>query len=269
MDFAQDVRVCGEKNVVFVSAQRDEQLKYFSGVDHATRFMWQTEDSFVAEHEHAALIPLVEAIRALSGKLGRPVRVLESGCGEGVNLVHLKQLGLADVMEIKGLDMSAEAVAEAKRRGLPAEVGDGMHLPFADASYDVVFCRDVLHHLADDVERKIFFNEMWRVTQPGGFVAAIEPNPRNPGILALSYLISAERGLRSMAEEHVMSLLPGATVTRVAPSSVWRVLYHYRSPLSRIPVLSSLTRWVCRMWDKICTKGPGRMWSYRAYLWGR
>lgn len=219
------------------------------------------------EHEHAALIPFVQAVQ-VEEQLHGSLRVLESGCGEGVNLVHLRQLGLSpERYELHGIDMSTEAVAEAKRRGLPVESGDGLALPYADASFDVSYCRDVLHHLADDSERRKFFHEMWRVTKPGGLVGAIEPNPRNPGILALSYLVPAERGLLSMTEEHIQELLPGARVSRVAPSSVWRVLYHYRSPLRAIPLFAKVTRALSAAWDRLCSRGPGTMWSYRVYLW--
>jgi SAM-dependent methyltransferase len=46
-----------------------------------------------------------------------------------------------------------------------------MQLPFPDASFDVVFCRYLLLHMADPVR---VVREMLRVARPGGFVVAFE-----------------------------------------------------------------------------------------------
>lgn len=246
----------------------DQQREHFARIRHDERFRWQTEDAFVQEHEHATIQPLAEVIRE-KAEQGN-VRVLESGCGEGVNIIHLRQMGLAeDCVSIKGVDFSPEAIAEAQRHGLDVAVADGLALPFADASFDVTFCRDVFHHLANDEERKRFFAEMRRVTKPDGFVVAIEPNPQNPTIRCLSYAVKAERGLRQISERHFTSLLPGATVFRVTPSAAWRLWYHYRSPFSRLRFFAPLTRWKLRLWDRMSRWSPQRFWSYRVYVWKR
>lgn len=44
-------------------------------------------------------------------------------------------------------------------------------MPYADASFDVVFCHQVLQHVSDPVE---ILKEMRRVAKPGGIVAARE-----------------------------------------------------------------------------------------------
>lgn len=247
---------------------REEQLEHFARVDHASRFLWQTEDPFVVRHEQAALAPLVDAIKKMASEHGTPLHILESGSGEGVNLVHLRLSGVnEEIARMEGVDVSPEAVAEAARHGLPVMLGEGLALSYPDESFDVTFCRDVLHHLTNDDERRRFFHEMRRVTKSDGLIVAIEPNPRNPWIFALSIFVSAERGLRRIPEEYVSSLFPGARVFRVAPSSVWRALYHYRSPLRWTRVTAALTRRILDIWDRMCLQGPSEMWSYRAYIW--
>jgi ubiquinone/menaquinone biosynthesis C-methylase UbiE len=101
-------------------------------------------------------------------------RVLDLGSGQG-NTTRC----LADVLqpgECIGLEYDAALVDYAhSRRHNPACVrfqqGDAMQLPFPDASFDVVFCRYLLLHMADPV---VVVREMLRVARPGGFVVAFE-----------------------------------------------------------------------------------------------
>ena len=252
-----------------MSQHQTDQLAYFAGIDHGERFRWQTSDPFVMAHEHATLQPFVDAVQALLAERGS-LRLLESGSGEGVNFIHLRQLGLpADHVQIEGIDPCAEAVEVAKQHGLDARVADGLALPYADATFDVVFCRDVLHHLADDGERKKFLSEMTRVTKPGGLVVAIEPNPGNPMVLAQSYALWAERGLRSIPPRRVLRLKPGATVIEASPSAAWRVLWHYRSPLRAQRWLSTPILHALGLWEIVCGHFPRGGWSYRIYIWNQ
>lgn len=244
----------------------EEQRAYFARLNHAERFRWQVDDSFVRRHEQEVLKPLVQEILQLA-ELGS-VSVLESGCGEGVNLVHLNQMIAGDrpPVQFTGIDMSPEAISIARKHGLTVEIGDGLHLPYQDHSFEIVFCRDVLHHLADDAMRRQFFAEMRRVVKTGGRVIVMEPNPRNAGIWMLSHLIPAERGLREIGEERLRHLLSGTRAIPVAPSSVWRALYHYRSPFFRFSFLAAPTRFLLTLWDWVCWRGPRCMWSYRVYV---
>jgi SAM-dependent methyltransferase len=246
-----------------------KQLQYFASIDHAQRFVWQTEDPFVRAQEHETLKPLVERLRALRASLGRPLRVFESGCGEGVNMIHLRQLGLTeDDAMFSGVDLSPEAVTEAGRHGLDVQVGNGLELPVESASFDVSFCRDVFHHLENDEDRKRFFSELHRIVRPGGFVAAIEPNPFNPMILALSLTVPEEKGLRSISELRMREMFPEAEVIRTAPSASWRFWLHFHSPLRRIAWIAKLLRWELSLWES-CSRLilPSAFWSYRVYTW--
>lgn len=247
----------------------ETQLAYFASIDHAERFRWQTEDPFVKSREHETLKPLVTRLRELRTRLGRPLRVLESGCGEGVNMVHLRQLGLSpDDVTVTGVDVSSEAVAEARRHGLDAHVGNGLELEFPDGSFDAAFCRDVFHHLENNEARKTFFSEMRRVVRTGGFVAAIEPNPVNPMILGLSMLVAEEKGLRSISEARMTQLFPGAEITRAAPSASWRFWLHFHSPFRRIAPISAILRTCCSVWEAFSRAVmPSVFWSYRVYTW--
>ncbi|MGE4539395.1 MAG: class I SAM-dependent methyltransferase [Desulfovibrio sp.] len=68
-----------------------------------------------------------------------PLRVLDAGCGTGKVLEALA----AD--KATGLDLSATALALARRRGdFPLTRASAVSLPFRDASFDVVLSLDVL-----------------------------------------------------------------------------------------------------------------------------
>ena len=93
-------------------------------------------------------------------------RVLEVGCGEGV---LLRDLSFAPVQ----LDISMTRLYKAQAAGHPLICADGMDLPFADASFDVVLLIAVLEHVSRP-ERIV--EETWRVLKPGGEAALLTPN---------------------------------------------------------------------------------------------
>lgn len=101
-------------------------------------------------------------------------QVLDIGCGQG-NTTRL----LADVLAPSsciGVDFDDALVAYARAQAdNPSAVsfrqGDATELPFADATFDVVFCRFLLIHMTEPVR---VIREMLRVVKPGGFVVAFE-----------------------------------------------------------------------------------------------
>jgi SAM-dependent methyltransferase len=74
-------------------------------------------------------------------------------------------------------------------------------LPFADASFDLVFCSNLLHHLPDPA---VAVNEMKRVSRQ--FVAIHEPNRNNPAMLALGIVKQEERQSLQFTRGYVRSL---------------------------------------------------------------
>jgi SAM-dependent methyltransferase len=184
-------------------------------------------------------------------------------------MIHLHQLGLTDDdATFTGVDVSPEAVAEAQRHALDVQIGNGLKLSFADASFDAAFCRDVFHHLENDEARTIFFSELRRVVRPGGFVAAVEPNPMNLMIFSLSVTVSEEKGLRRISESRMKQMFPGVDVTRVAPSAAWRFWLHFHSPLRKHAWTSHVLRPCLLVWESLCRAvAPTFFWSYRVYAW--
>jgi ubiquinone/menaquinone biosynthesis C-methylase UbiE len=104
-------------------------------------------------------------------------RTLEIGAGTGFFALNLRQAGALDEVTVTDLSpgMVEAAQENARRLGFEVEgvVADVEHLPFPDASFDLVIGHAVLHHLPD-VQASL--REVLRVLRPGGrFVVAGEP----------------------------------------------------------------------------------------------
>jgi len=97
----------------------------------------------------------------------RGKQVLEVGCGAGVDLARFARGGA----NVTGIDVAASAIALARAnfdqqqlRGR-LEVGDAEHLPFADATFDLVYAHGVVQYTANP---QALVDECYRVLQPGG-----------------------------------------------------------------------------------------------------
>ena len=112
---------------------------------------------------------IAEFVEEVCRAIGKPrPGILDIGCGTGANLQMLSQFGAAE-----GVDVSIEALDFCRARGL-AEVKQGAaeHLPFADASFDLVTGLDVVEHLDDDIAG---LREMRRVLRPDGRAVLFVP----------------------------------------------------------------------------------------------
>src|SRR3954447_25689129 len=107
--------------------------------------------------------------KALGGRVGTFDRSLEIGAGTGYFSLNLLQAGV--VRQAVATDISPGMLdtlqANAQRLGLRVHTraADAEALPFADASFDLVFGHAVLHHLPDLGQA---FGELHRVLRPGG-----------------------------------------------------------------------------------------------------
>lgn len=114
------------------------------------------------------------AVRRL---LGRPItgmRVLDLGAGVGMAADAFARAGAAFVVAAEPDSSDEVGYRSLLRRpadDLPVSVVEaiGEGLPFAAGTFDLVYCRQVLHH-ARNLDRMVA--EMARVTRPGGQVLA-------------------------------------------------------------------------------------------------
>ena len=95
-------------------------------------------------------------------------RVLEIGSGAGWQAKRLTSFGF----DVVAIDVPASNYATV--RVYPTILYDGAHLPFPDASFDVVFSSNVLEHVASLAP---LLDETRRVLTPGGVVIHVLPTP--------------------------------------------------------------------------------------------
>ncbi|AVO48655.1 hypothetical protein C6568_04780 [Melaminivora suipulveris] len=102
---------------------------------------------------------------------------LDLGCGRGVWLQVLRAAGFADV---RGVDLNAAAVAEARAGGLQAAHGDALAWlrGQADGSVLAVTAFHLMEHLPFAL-RLALVGECARVLRPGGLLILETPNPEN------------------------------------------------------------------------------------------
>lgn len=122
--------------------------------------------------------PATEVYAALVRQhIGPNSRLLDLGCGRGGLIEQLAETHGSDMItRTIGLDPDWLSLTQ-HRLNLPAASGFSHALPFADESFDIIFCSWLFEHLATPAQD---FAEFSRVLRPGGVLVFITPNKRHP-----------------------------------------------------------------------------------------
>lgn len=237
------------------SAFLEAQERFFREAD-AAHFFWQTRNPYFARTERA----LLDGLPVSGGQV-----VLEVGCGEGGNLVNVLAGCPATPRLIVGLDRFDRKLVFARAQAVPARFvcADAGALPFREGSFDVVLCRDLLHHL-EDCEPAL--EELRRVTRRGGTACIVEPNGRNPLILLLALVRPHERGQLRNSPEALRTLVaryfPGVEIELRQPMPLYRLLLHYQLGLPGLGA-SRLAAVALDLTDRVLgALCPRRWWAY-------
>jgi SAM-dependent methyltransferase len=184
----------------------DLSLKQFVDMDRSGHV-----SSYVAALEAFDAIPGMQELKAIArerGGVSAGRRVLDVGCGFGLETLRLARTGAT----VAGIDKSADFIADAARRAAAAglaidfRVGDAVALPWPDATFDAVRAERLLIYLADWATA---VREMRRVAKPGAGLAFIEPDFSTTTV-NLPDRAAVRRALAHEAETAVVeSWLPG------------------------------------------------------------
>jgi ubiquinone/menaquinone biosynthesis C-methylase UbiE len=166
---------------------RDQPDLQTSSTGHALAGVGWLDAHFEADR------PEYEAILRSVG-LRRGWHVLDAGCGSG-SFLPLIAAEVGPTGQITALDLAPENIAAVEQRvadwaldcPVSTRVGSFLDLPFADASFDAVWCANSSQYLTDG-ELPTMLAEFHRIVRPGGMVAIKEANgaiwnyaPGDPG----------------------------------------------------------------------------------------
>ncbi len=119
--------------------------------------------------------------RAFTPILARPeARILDICCGTGDMTAALFALRPAQAEPVTGLDFSSQMLSLARAKYPTPNIlwieGDAMHLPYPDASFDLVTAAFGFRNLTNYAEA---LAEIHRVLRPGGHLGILECNQPN------------------------------------------------------------------------------------------
>jgi len=191
-----------------------------AAVDRAYRDLTPLDVRIQTHRRYSEAAHDVEADVVTAAAITAEDTVLDVGPGTGTFLARLSSAGHA--APLAALDFSAESAATCARiPGVRAVRGDAQHLPFPDASFDVVTARHMLYHLDDPAEA---VREARRVLREGGRFAAVV-NREKPYLhmMALLREVLAAYGITPppSSDERVHSgNLPALVAAGFAPDTV-------------------------------------------------
>ncbi len=147
--------------------------------------------------------------------------VLDLGCGlGGADVALVTKHGAGSVL---GADVQADLLHKATQRAARLGLQDRIQyqritpgpLPFADASFDAVFSKDALLHVAD---KPALYHELFRVLRPGGHLL-ISDWLRGPGqntdALLAEFVVAAGHGFHMVTLPHIAECAAQAGFTKI------------------------------------------------------
>jgi len=112
-----------------------------------------------------------DLVRQVEPLAHRGTRCLDVGCGDGLTIASYLTRTTGKCI---GVDVSQAAVSKAKGNGVDARlIDDATELPFAECSFELITCIEVLEHLFDAEGAA---REIARVLVPGGHLVVQVPN---------------------------------------------------------------------------------------------
>lgn len=150
----------------------DYRVVWLSRKNYAFHFGYHDQDGMT----HRRALVRNNEVMADAAQIQPGDRVLDAGCGVGGTSCWLAEHRQATVVGITLVPNQVQrARAIAQRRGVADratfEVADYSHIPYPDASFDVVWVQESLCHSA---EKAATYREFHRVLRPGGRLVLAE-----------------------------------------------------------------------------------------------
>jgi SAM-dependent methyltransferase len=127
-------------------------------------------------------------------RLGASGRLLDVGCASGALVAHAIERG----WQAQGVELSPDAVAHARARGLDVFQGDLLAARLPAARFDLVYMGDVLEHVPDC---RAVIAEVERVLAPGGWLYLRGPTTTHSLARSLALAVRGWLGRDIVLEE--------------------------------------------------------------------
>ncbi len=183
---------------------------------------------------------LLEEMLAAFSSNGKTARVWDVGCGNGLVLKHLLEIGF-ESQNLSGIDLLEGRIAAA-RRNLPADLrlrcGDATAPEFDWQTADIVLALTVFSSVLDSSYRRKLADRLWSAVNPGGGVLVYDFHRNNPLNKDVRRVTLGEiRTLFPQAEIHMRRLTLAPPLARIAE----RLNPKLYKPLSQITFLRTHT----------------------------
>jgi ubiquinone/menaquinone biosynthesis C-methylase UbiE len=165
--------------------------------------------------------------------------VLDVGAGQGTDAIILSE----NCVDVVAIDISRNALLTAKilsqlnkaQNNISPIQADVEHLPFKEEVFDVVYCKDLLHHVSNSTLSVL---EMKRVAREKATLVAVEANALNPQMIAIGLIYySVDKGVFKNTSSKLSNIFLEAGLHNVQVTETEclprHTLFEYRSPLIR------------------------------------
>ena len=177
--------------------------------------------------------------------------LLEIGAGRGWQARALSEAGY----KVEAIDLPpTNAISgHALKRHWPIRDYDGVHIPFPDDSFDVIYSSNVLEHVE---HLGLLMDEMKRVLRPGGIALHLLPNPQWRILSLLTYypgqMTDLLRYLRRQSEAFRSTSTVPPSLDRPAQSLIGKMFKRLAPPTHGAvgSPLGEIRRYSRSRWDR-------------------